>query len=777
MTFSSKTRRMWTSPIIGATLVLGLPAAEAPAADLTALGYLDVTSMGADPTGASDSTAAIRTAIAAGREGELVVFFPAGTYKVSDTLDCLYESKDKACRLRGSTKEPGRRVLIRLAPSSPGFGDPNKPKVVLHLRRADEANADHYEQCVIGLDVQVDAGNAGAVGVRLQGAENTHVEDVTVDLWRSGYAGFWGLPGSGGSTHRIRVIGGQIGVNTFDARAIVGVDAKHPQNSQPTCVITGAVLENQKSYAVACETRGPMVMVGCRIVRDRPGPAIAMRGKWQGDCLSGQVDLIDSTIEYAASSAENVVVAMDSKGGRSFLMENCFIRNATRIFTPDTPLNPRGWAHVRRIGYAQGTLPNGLSETPFVNGTPVEGNVTYDKGGTDAPPADLCSRHTWGERFPSFETPGAVDVKAKYGAEGDGTTDDTQALQAAIDAAEVVFLPKGRYVISKTLRLRKNTKLVGVHSRLTRIMTGDTPTQRFAGAASSDGGIPMLQMPDTPGGDVVIASINVSSSWPLKGHDPTRIESYAIEWRCNALFRDCDVAPVKQTHYHPARVIDTFYKDRDYPDNGKYPSQMKYDVLPRKWPVIQARGCAEGRYYNFYLHGDHYEKPDCRLVKIEGTTRPISFYHFHCQHNQADYFLEADHAKHVAVYGSKSELTYAVALFRDCDFIRWFGHGGIGAPAPGNPRKIDWFFRFENVPNCVFGGFAPQLYGKGGRWLSHQSPYHCWWIGAHGQNFALVDIQDGKNASKLGKLSSPILYVRGNPSWKLPDGQPEENRP
>jgi len=37
-----------------------------------------------------------------------------------------------------------------------------------------------------------------------------------------------------------------------------------------------------------------------------------------------------------------------------------------------------------------------------------------------------------------------------------------QAIQRAIDTAEVVFLPKGHYRLSSTLVLRPNTKLIGV---------------------------------------------------------------------------------------------------------------------------------------------------------------------------------------------------------------------------------------------------------------------------------------------------------------------------
>lgn len=56
--------------------------------------------------------------------------------------------------------------------------------------------------------------------------------------------------------------------------------------------------------------------------------------------------------------------------------------------------------------------------------------------------------------------PGQVfDAVADFGAKGDGKTDDTEAIQAAIDAARgdghgaLAYLPTGRYLISKTLRV------------------------------------------------------------------------------------------------------------------------------------------------------------------------------------------------------------------------------------------------------------------------------------------------------------------------------------
>ncbi|NJM14184.1 MAG: hypothetical protein HC896_01305 [Bacteroidales bacterium] len=50
---------------------------------------------------------------------------------------------------------------------------------------------------------------------------------------------------------------------------------------------------------------------------------------------------------------------------------------------------------------------------------------------------------------------GTIDIKAQYGAVGNGITDDTKAIQKAIDdnkfVHQVIYFPNGTYLVSKTL--------------------------------------------------------------------------------------------------------------------------------------------------------------------------------------------------------------------------------------------------------------------------------------------------------------------------------------
>ena len=101
-----------------------------------------------------------------------------------------------------------------------------------------------------------------------------------------------------------------------------------------------------------------------------------------------------------------------------------------------------------------------------------QGGATYliktsaDYGGTP----DEYGDHTLaGGTIAVLQTEGSVNVK-QYGATGDGTTDDTAALQAALDVTGEIYLDAGTYMVqnqatdssrSSVLAVSSNTTLIG----------------------------------------------------------------------------------------------------------------------------------------------------------------------------------------------------------------------------------------------------------------------------------------------------------------------------
>ncbi len=89
------------------------------------------------------------------------------------------------------------------------------------------------------------------------------------------------------------------------------------------------------------------------------------------------------------------------------------------------------------------------------------------------------------------------------GVKGDGATDDTAAIQQAIDAHRVLYFPSGHYVVRDTITLKPETVLIGLHPTLTQIdLLDETPGYEGVGA-------PKPVILASPGGATILSGIGI----------------------------------------------------------------------------------------------------------------------------------------------------------------------------------------------------------------------------------------------------------------------------
>jgi glucan 1,3-beta-glucosidase len=115
-------------------------------------------------------------------------------------------------------------------------------------------------------------------------------------------------------------------------------------------------------------------------------------------------------------------------------------------------------------------------------------------------------------QYESYPASSFVSVKAA-GAKGDGTTDDTAALQKVLDSAttdQIVYVDHGAYIITSTLKVPKNIKIVGEI----------WPLLMASGTAFSDQNnpIPLLQIGEAGDtGDVEMQDLILETKGPAPG--------------------------------------------------------------------------------------------------------------------------------------------------------------------------------------------------------------------------------------------------------------------
>ena len=448
--------------------------------------YLTTDSFAIRADGVHDDTHGIQTAIdkaATDRTGGLV-FVPSGTYLLTDTVNVW-----PGVRIIGYGPE---RPVFRLAPRTPGFLDgDDKYMLFFSGGRGSEpgdpprdGSPGTFYSGMSNVDIEIGEGNHAAVAVRFHVAQHCSLSHMNIDLTDARA----GLSDIGNLVEDLHITGGQIGIDT--GRSAPGWPI----------VVLDCTFEAQRIAAI--RTREAGLAIVRPVIRNTPA-AVVMEPD-----IPDQLWISDGRFEDITGPA--IVVSRSGNARTQVSIENIACRNV-----PDL-------ARLRETGARfAGAGPSYVIDR-FTHGlhlggesSPREMRTTLHARPVDELPTPIPSD------IPSLPaTEEWVNVRT-LGVIGDGLTDDTAALRAAIAEHRVLYFPTGWYNISDTLTLREDSVLIGLHPARTIINLPDE-TPAFAGH-----GAPKALIEAPRGGTNIVAGIGIHTS----DRNPRAI---AIKWQAGA---------------------------------------------------------------------------------------------------------------------------------------------------------------------------------------------------------------------------------------------------
>ena len=415
--------------------------------------------------GIVDDTAAIQQAIDkvqdTSREG--VVFLLSGRYRVTNTI-YIWPS----IRVIGVG---ATRPVLLLAPNTPGYQDPVNEKLMVFFAGARttpprDANPGTFYSALSNVDIEIGDGNPGAIGVRAHYAQHcflTHMD------FRIG-SGLAAIHEGGNVAEDVHFFGGRYAIWT-----------RTPSPGWQFTVMD-AKFEGQREAAIH-EGAAGLTLIRPRF-RDVP-TAIEIEPGYPEELW-----MEDGRFEQISGPA--LIVSLENSARTQINMERVvcggvptfalFRESGRKVPGPAPIYNVKTFSHGLHFSDVGAT-----PETRNIfDAVPL--NAMPEPAPSDLP--DLPARDTW------------VNVRS-LGVKGDGTTDDTAALRAAIATHRTLYFPMGRYVVSDTIALKPDTVLVGLHPSATQIDLLDN-TSAFQGVGSPK---PLLEAPH--GGTNIVTGIGL----------------------------------------------------------------------------------------------------------------------------------------------------------------------------------------------------------------------------------------------------------------------------
>jgi hypothetical protein len=483
--------------------------------------------------GITDDTAAIQAAIDKAKGGG-IVFLPSGRYRLTSSLNVW-----PAVRIFGVG--PKRPVFV-LADNTPGFqtgvasmivftGDDqyNVGKVpvpvksfVPYSETIRDANSSTFYSAMSNVDFEIGQGNPAATAVRFRLAQHAFLSHIDFHLG-SALAGIYQ---AGNEGDNLRFFGGRYGILT--------------EKTSPAWQYT--LLDSEfdgQSEAAIREHEVRLTLVNVKIRNTKTGIEI---DEGYSDSLWGK----DVRFENLSNAA--VVISNEDSVFTQVGFDNAQARGVP-VFARfrESGKTVAG----KRPAYIVKSFTHGLTLPAF--GATGTFETRVDAAAVAKLPA---ARPAALKLLPAVKQ---WKSARNLGAKGDGVTDDTAALQAAIDKNRVVYLPAGHYRVSDTLRLRPDSVLIALHPSLTHIFIEDS-TPNYLGV-----GGPKALLESAKGGNAILFGFGLYTG----AYNP---RAAALVWKAG---ENSMVSDVKIQGGGGTRLANGKRMDMSDPKNrwdGQYPS-------------------------------------------------------------------------------------------------------------------------------------------------------------------------------------------------------------
>jgi sugar lactone lactonase YvrE len=456
-----------------------------------------------------------------------IVFIPEGRYRLSKTVHVW-----KGIRLIGYGQN---RPVFVLGKNTPGYQE-GKGKYLIHFTndRPDEgkpirdASPGTFYSAIGNINFEIQDGNPAAIAVRSFFAQHCYLAHI--DFYTG--SGRAGVEKVGNEIDDCRFFGGDFGIITTK-----------PSPSWPFLMID-SYFEGQRIAAIETE-EGGLTLVrnhfknipGVIVVRPDRAEELWMTDSRMED-ISGPAIIISD--EYNARLQINL---KDVVCERAPVLA-AFRQSGRQIMGPSSIYQVKDFCHglqIEDLGY----IPEIKTTSDLI---PLD--EAPDPALSDIPALPPCD--TW------------VNL-ASLGAKGDGITDDTEVIRAAIEQHRTIYFPTGRYRVTETITMKPDTVLIGISPITTQIIITDR-TPAFDGEGPPK---PLLVAPK--GGTNIVTGIGLNTYGINR-------RAVAAKWMAgpNSMMNDVRFLGGHGTHNADGSAVPVYNNNRTGDGNPDYQWDSQY---------------------------------------------------------------------------------------------------------------------------------------------------------------------------------------------------------